>query len=329
MKWTLLSASVVVLMAGSALAQNTVLTAAETGGTHHKSNGISLPASTCWFNGTIDFRGGLTSERNTAVSDSWTFDDVDFPGGSVTGFRANFIPNLGTQFSACDIIVYSGLGEGTFGTLMGGVADVTNYTLTPTGNNAFGRDEFLLVADLGGSAFNLAAGTYHVGIRLVGVGSGQAFVVVTSGSGAIGTPPGNNGRTFLQSTFFGYPLPTDWQNLKGAGTWDVSYGLECASGFQISLAGTCPGRKTLSWTGAGSGQMGVVFGNRQGSFTIPSGRCQGTQLGIQENVTLFNIISTRGGSGEINTILGLSSCGMFVQCINAGTCATSNVAGPL
>jgi len=327
----LLSASALAFMAGTAIAQNPTMTAAETGGTHAKGGGIVQPAGVCWFNGTLDFRNGFSSERNTLVSDSWTFDDVDFPGGAVTGFTGNALPNIGTTFSGCDIIVYSGMSEGNFGTLMGGVNDVTDYTLTLTGNNAFGRDEYLLEANLGGSAFNLAAGTYHVGIRMVGQGNGQCFWVTTSGAGAIGTPPGNNGNAFFQSNFFGYPLPTGAQNVFGAGTWDVSYGLVCGGGggFAISLSGPCPGSKTLSWTGAGSGQMGIVVGNSQGSTTIPFGPCQGTVLGIQGGLLLYNVIGTQGGAGQVTGTVGGGACGKLVQCINTGSCDTSNVAGPI
>ena len=100
-------------------------------------------------------------------------------------------------------------------------------------------------------------------------------------------------------------------------------------GFAITLSGPCPGSKTLSWTGAGSGQMGIVIGNAQGNTTIPFGPCQGTVLGIRGSLLLYNVIGTQGGAGQVSGTVGGNACGKFVQCINTGTCNTSNVAGPI
>lgn len=327
MKHILFVVSALALMAGTAFAQSPTVTIAETGGTHRVGNGSELPQGDCWFNGTTDFRAGFTSERNTAVAESWTFDDVQWTGGQVTGFRANFITNLGTQhFSAVDLIIYQGLGEGAFGTLIADRPDITNYTLTPTGN----KNELLMVAYLGGQAFSLESGNYHVGIRMVGVGSGQAFVVTTSGTDALGTPPGNNGQTFLQSNVFGYPLPTDWQNLVGSGTWDVSYGLDCGQGggYTLALSGDCPGTVRLEWSGADANrQQGIVFARNTGNFVIPTGPCEGTQLGLGTNqLQLFNIISTGSGSGSVNAQANQGACRGFVQLIQTHSCVTSNVA---
>jgi hypothetical protein len=102
-----------------------------------------------------------------------------------------------------------------------------------------------------------------------------------------------------------------------------------AGGFNIRLSGSCPGQQTLSWNGAGSGQMGIVVGNSQGNTTIPFGPCQGTQLGISGGLILYNVIGTQGGSGQVSQTVGTQACGKFVQCINTGTCDTSNVAGPI
>jgi len=101
-------------------------------------------------------------------------------------------------------------------------------------------------------------------------------------------------------------------------------------GFTIRLTGQCPGQKTLAWDGAGSGQMGIIIGNSQGTTTIPSGHCEGTQLGIQGSVTLYNIIGTQGGSGQVSQSIGSGGrCGRWIQCIKINDCALSNVAGPI
>jgi len=134
----------------------------------------------------------------------------------------------------------------------------------------------------------------------------------------------------------GFPHPTGFRMFSGGGTAGnvVSFdNVDIAAGgpppFTIALAGPCPGQKTLSWTGAGSGQMGIVVGNSQGSTTIPFGPCQGTVLGIQGGLLLYNVIGTQGGAGQVSGTVGGGACDKLVQCINTGSCDTSNVAGPI
>ncbi len=104
-----------------------------------------------------------------------------------------------------------------------------------------------------------------------------------------------------------------------------------AGGFNIRLSGQCPGQKTLSWSGAGSGQMGIILGNGPGNYTLPSGPCQGTQLGLSGpgGLQLYNIIGTNGGQGQVTATVGTGACGKWVQCIKTNDCSTSNATGPI
>jgi len=106
---------------------------------------------------------------------------------------------------------------------------------------------------------------------------------------------------------------------------------QVAQAFPITLTGPCPGWKTLSWSGAGIGNMAIIVANGPGNFTLPSGPCAGTTLGLSTSgIQLVGIISTTGGTGSYNYfILNPAYCGRFVQCIKTDTCETSNVAGPL
>lgn len=98
-------------------------------------------------------------------------------------------------------------------------------------------------------------------------------------------------------------------------------------GYRCSVSGTCPGTVRVAWSGATPNrQQGIVFGNNQGSTTIPNGACQGTQLGIQGQVRLVNIIGTGSGSGSVNGSAGTSACGHFLQLVESGSCNTSTVA---
>lgn len=104
-------------------------------------------------------------------------------------------------------------------------------------------------------------------------------------------------------------------------TWDAS------GRYSLSLSGQCPGTVTLRWSGATPNrQQGIVFGNSQGSTTIPGGVCQGTVLGIQGQVRLINVIGTGSGSGSTSGPAGTSACRRYLQLVEAPSCNTSNVA---
>lgn len=99
-----------------------------------------------------------------------------------------------------------------------------------------------------------------------------------------------------------------------------------AGDYQLDLVGQCPGRVTVSWTGATPGrQQGLVFGANQGNTTIPNGACRGTVLGVQGQVRLVNTFSTGNGGGSVSGDAGAASCGHYLQLIESGSCTTSNV----
>lgn len=113
--------------------------------------------------------------------------------------------------------------------------------------------------------------------------------------------------------------------------WDYPFKLHYTGGggFTIALSGLCPGTKTLDWSGAGRGPMGILFGDESGRTTVPRGSCQGTLLGIQGRVGLFSVINIPRGEGRMSITVGPAACGRFVQCIKTDDCALSNVAGPI
>ncbi len=98
--------------------------------------------------------------------------------------------------------------------------------------------------------------------------------------------------------------------------------------YTCSITGTCPGTVRLSWSGARPNiQQGIVFARNTGNFVIPSGPCQGTQLGLGTNqLQLYNTIGTGNGAGSVNAQAGPGACGGFVQLIQVPGCQTSNVA---
>ncbi|MCC6909654.1 MAG: hypothetical protein IT430_17085 [Phycisphaerales bacterium] len=116
----------------------------------------------------------------------------------------------------------------------------------------------------------------------------------------------------------------------GAG-WDYPFKLDYTGGgggFTAQITGTCPGTVRLAWNGAPANKpMGIVFARNTGSFTINSGQCAGTQLGLGTNqLQLYNTINTGNGSGAVNAQASSGACGGFVQLVAVDSpCKTSNV----
>lgn len=102
------------------------------------------------------------------------------------------------------------------------------------------------------------------------------------------------------------------------------------NGRALQITGRCPGRLTVEWRGATPGRSAaLIVGAVREPFTIPSGPCGGTVLGISGQVRLVDppgLFSTGDGSGTITGTAGSSACGRYLQLIEGGSCATSNVA---
>ncbi|GEM_PF-1922911 len=101
------------------------------------------------------------------------------------------------------------------------------------------------------------------------------------------------------------------------------------SGPTLRLTGACPGTVRVAWSNATpSRTMGIVFASNTGSLVIPSGPCQGTQLGLNsQNIQLVNTINTGSGSGEVNGSAGPGACNGYLQLVivDGNPCSTSNV----
>ena len=98
-------------------------------------------------------------------------------------------------------------------------------------------------------------------------------------------------------------------------------------GPNISVGGSCPGTATVQYSGfASNTQVGIVFASNTGSVVIPNGPCAGTQLGLgAQNLQLVNTFNSGSGSGQVQGQAGVSACGGFLQLVESGSCATSNV----
>jgi hypothetical protein len=166
------------------------------------ANAQALPGS-LWYNG--DFNGftWLSNEYNTVVSQSNTYDDFNVPSGPgwhVTGLYSADLLTFGFGASSAEWEIRTGVSNGNAGTLVAG-GILSPATLMPTGRGGGGFIEYdVLVSGLN---ITLAPGTYFISVAPSDFGSGRSLNSATSGTNCVGTPCGNDGNSWFNSTFFG------------------------------------------------------------------------------------------------------------------------------
>jgi hypothetical protein len=94
--------------------------------------------------------------------------------------------------------------------------------MKPTGRSAYGYDEYVVALRI--DFVHLNPGKYWLNVTPIGDGTGRSFDSTTSGANAVGSPPGNNGNSFFNSTYFGRNF-SDPQVDLGPGTWDFAMGV--------------------------------------------------------------------------------------------------------
>jgi len=151
-----------------------------------------------WYNGDFNGVSGLANENNTIVSQAAVYDDFIVPSG---GWHIGFVWSnnlMSTTSSQAYWEIRSGVSTGNGGTL---IASGTNAaTQTPTGRSGFGYTEYTIL--VGGLNVTLGAGTYWLSVTPIDSGSGRSFDSTTSGANAVGQPPGNDGNSFFDSSYF-------------------------------------------------------------------------------------------------------------------------------
>lgn len=133
----------------------------------------------------------------------------------------------------------------------------------------------------------------------------------------------------------GQPAPTGFRLFSGGGGANnvvcfdnVEVKASGGGGYTCTVTGNCPGTVNVAWAGApASTQQGIVFASNTGSLVVPSGPCQGTQLGLgAANIRLVNTIGTGNGAGNVNGQANSGACGGFLQLVAVGSpCVASTV----
>ena len=176
------------------------------------------PPGSLWYNGDFNGVNGISNERNTIVSQAGVYDDfnvIDPLGWNVTAVFSDDL--LNTTVTGADWEIRTGLSNGNAGTLI--ASGTTNSpAVTPTGRSGFGFTEYMVeVTGLNVFLPMLPSGQhYWLNVTPVGNGTGRSFISTTSGANCVGTPCGNDGNSFFNSTYmgvyFGGPNSTDYSN---------------------------------------------------------------------------------------------------------------------
>jgi len=218
-------------------------------------------ATTLWYNGDFDGNNGLLNEKNAGVSDSRVYDDFIVPAGqnwNIQSVWSNDLSNFSWTSAYWEI--RSGVSVGNGGTLVaGGVTSAASQT--DTGRNGDGYEEYQALVS--GLNIDLGPGTYWLTVAPVDDGSGASFDSTTSGANAVGTPPGNDGQSFWDSTSWG-------QSFADASI-QVGVGQTGFTDFSMGVAGeenggtVIPEPATLSLLGIGlAGLIGSRMRRRSG-----------------------------------------------------------------
>jgi hypothetical protein len=198
-----------------------------------------------WYNGDFDNNNGLANEQNTTVSQANVYDDFVVPAGgwTVVGVFSNDLISF-TGITQAFWEIRSGVSVGNGGALIdSGTSDATQ---TATGRSGFGFTEYTIEVD--GLNIVLAPGTYWLTVSPIGFGSGRSFVSETLGANAIGTPPGNNGNGFFNSSSFNVTFGDAADQTSGRP--DFSQGVLINGGGSVPEPGTAGlllGSATLLW----------------------------------------------------------------------------------
>src|SRR5438876_3755946 len=178
------------------------------------------PPGSLWYNGDFNYVNGLANERNTIVSQAGVYDDFNVTAPLGWHVTALFSDNLmSTTVTGADWEIRIGLSEGNAGTLIAS-GTTSSPLVTPTGRSGFGFTEYMVeVTGLNVFLPMLPSGQhYWLNVTPVGNGTGRSFNSTTSGTNCVGTPCGNDGNFFFNSTEFGVYFG-------GPGAYDLSNGV--------------------------------------------------------------------------------------------------------
>jgi len=198
----------------------------------------SVMANPLWYNGDFDGVNGLSNEINSSISQSNVYDNFNVTGNwTITSLFSNNLMNFTASTAVWEI--RTGVSAGNGGTLV--ASGTSAATQTATGLSGFGYEVYKI--EVSGLNINLGPGTYWLTVAPEDAGGGRSFIATTSGANAIGTPAGNDGNAFFNSTFFGANFAPTQNYISGS------------SDFSMGVNGSVPEPATLALLGLGIAGM--------------------------------------------------------------------------
>ena len=161
-----------------------------------------------WYNGDFNGRGSVSNEVDTSSTQSNIYDDFIVPtqGWIVDTVWSNNFMTFEYPGGVGEAMweIRSEVSAGDGGTIIdSGISPVTQVA---TGRIYAERPEYTI--EVTALHIPLPEGIYWVTVAPIGFGSEvpwhQSWIATTSGSSAIGEPPGNNDNAFISGTAFGY-----------------------------------------------------------------------------------------------------------------------------
>jgi hypothetical protein len=182
---------------------------------------LSVPAARAdvlWYNGDYDNRDSLLNENNvpintgmgTTIQFSTVYDNFVVPVGQVwtiTGVFSDNQMNYAIPATTATWGILTGLVPGNFDSEVAfDDTDATQVALSPVPGFFYAAPEYRVTASV--PSLVLTAGTYWLTVvpDSAGFQGDDSFIETTSGANAVGTPPGNDGDSFVFNTF---PPPPD------------------------------------------------------------------------------------------------------------------------
>ncbi len=220
------------------------------------------------------------------------------------------------------------------------ITDASTFSATTTGGSSLDTQLFLFDANGMGVTHDDDDPNGGLQSRITGQfvsGPGVYYLAIS----AYNMDPSSSGGTIWANSPFnverapdgpgaGSPLLSWGTGGATAGTYSIfltGAGFGNAGGYFLSVGGTCPGTVTVGWSGATPNtQQAIVFAATEGNLVVPSGPCQGTQLGLSsQGIRIVNTIGTGNGSGQVSGPAGTAACGGKLQLVELPSCNTSNV----
>jgi hypothetical protein len=193
-----------------------------------------------WFNGA--FNPNLTtsvSNYESTAQANFVFDDFVVPSGGwhIVGVFSNNLDSVvyAHSVSYAHWEIRTGVSNGTLGTVVAFGTNPASWIATGA-IDGFGNAEYRL--EVSGLNVDLPAGTHWLAVAPVKTQDAiPIYLSSTSGTGAIGNPPGNNGNSFLINPTLSYP-----ENLSDrfASPTDYSLGVVIADAPDFVISVTPP-----------------------------------------------------------------------------------------